>query len=240
MNIIRKIVFANIIIVCLCTSISVYSNDSHNIVSFENKMSVTENLKLFLSSQTSRTILRLQDSGIKSGSKYIPKYEAGQGGVGVGAGVVFPLFFQKFSGQINTDTNLTLGGSVWFEWDVFLWEGLSAGMEIAGMFMLTPNDRTLFMAPITTHIKYTFQTFPIEFPISFAFGANMTSIENIFKADFIIKPKLGVSYRINQNWTVGLFTAYWFIVQSYSYTLGEEYSRLGNFIDTTAGFTYVF
>ncbi len=179
---------------------------------------------------------------IATTKKYIPKYELGQGSISMGLGVIVPLFYQKFTGQYIPDTRLTVGGNIWFEWDIFLWKGLSTGMEIAGMFALTPNSNTLFMAPITIHLKYTFQVYPIEFPISLGIGMNIASLKNNVKIDFALKPKVGITYRINQNWSTGLFIAYWLIVQSYDYSpnLGKEYSRMGNFIDVSAGFTYVF
>lgn len=177
----------------------------------------------------------------KATERYIPRYEAGQGSVSVGAGVIFPLFFQQLTGEIAS-ANLSVGGHMWFEWDIYIWKGLSTGMEISGMFALTKNSRTLFMAPITGHIKYTFQVYPVEFPVSFAMGVSMASLENLFHADLILKPKVGATYRINQNWSLGLYTSYWFIFQDYTYAenLGPEYSRFGNFIDTTVGFSYVF
>ena len=183
----------------------------------------------------------MQDGGLKSTERYIPRYESGQGSVSLGAGVAFPLFFQKLTGEV-VNTRLGIGGHMWFEWDIFLWQGLSTGMEIAGLFSLTKNSRTLFMAPITAHIKYTFQLYPVEFPVGVAFGVSMASLESLFKADFIAKPKAGVTYRINQNWSAGLYTSYWFIFQNYGLNpnLGNEYSRFANFIDTTAGFSYVF
>lgn len=176
---------------------------------------------------------------VKPDTVFIPRYEAGQGNVSFGLGALFPLFFQRYTGEI-ADTNLSVGGHVWFEWGIFLWQGLSTGMEISGIFSLTPNSRTLFIAPITVNVKYTFQLYPVEFPISLAFGMSLSSLEQLFKVDPIFKPKVGITYRINQNWSVGLFTSYWLIIQTYATTLGDEYSRLGNFIDTTAGVSYVF
>lgn len=188
-----------------------------------------------------KALSQVQENGLKSNERYIPRYESGQGSVGLGAGVAFPLFFQKVTGEI-ADTRLSLGGHMWFEWDIFLWQGLSAGMEIAGMFSLTKNSRTLFMAPITAHIKYTFQIYPIEFPVGFSIGMNMSSLESLFKADIIAKPKIGITYRINQNWAAGLYSSYWFVFQDYGLNdnLGSEYSRFAHFLDTTAGFSYVF
>ncbi len=177
---------------------------------------------------------------IGSTTPYIPKYEAGQAGVTFGLGVLVPLFFQKFSGEYITKTNLSVGGNVWFQADVFLWEALSVGIELGGMFALSPNTRVLFMAPVTAHARYVFQIYPIEIPVSLGLGMNISSLQNNLKLDFILKPKFGVTYRINQNWSVGIFMSYWFVVQSYQATLGNQYSRLGNLLDISAGFSYVF
>lgn len=177
---------------------------------------------------------------IESQASYVPKYEAGQAGVTFGLGVLVPLFFQKFTGQYVTKTNLSAGGNVWFEADIFLWKALSVGIELGGMFALSPNTRVLFMAPITTHVRYVFQIYPIEIPLSLGLGMNISSLQNNLKLDFILKPKFGVTYRINQNWSAGIFMSYWFIVQSYQFTLGNKFSRLGNFLDISAGFSYVF
>ncbi len=177
---------------------------------------------------------------LESSERYIPKYEAGQGSLSLGVGVFVPLFFQKFTGEYITKTNLSLGTSAWLEWDIYLWKALSVGMEINGSFLLSPNNRFLLFAPISVHVKYTFQIYPIEFPVSFALGVNLITFGDNFKIDFILKPKVGVTYRINQNWAVGVFTSYLFDIQTYNYSLGSEYSRLGNFLDASVGFSYVF
>lgn len=243
----KKATFVNLILVVLvCNSIRVFAEDSLEQMVFENSLSpYISSQPIDLLFKSPKSLLKStqgsqKDAPLKSDVIYIPKYNAGQGGVGLGAGVLFPLFFQSFTGDVF-DTKLSIGGYVWFDWDIFLWKALSTGMEIAGTFTLTPNSRTLFMAPITAHLKYTFQAYPVEFPVSFALGINMSSVEDAFKADFIFKPKVGSSYRINQNWVLGLFTSYWFIVQSYdNTTLGSKYSMLGNFLDVTVGFSYVF
>lgn len=179
-------------------------------------------------------------ASIASTDVYIPRYEAGQAGVTFGIGVIVPLFFQKFNGEYRAASNLSVGGNVWFQADIYVWKGLSVGIELGGMFALSPNLRPLFMAPITVHAQYTFQIYPIEIPVGIGIGMNIASLQRNLKLDFILKPKVGITYRINQNWSAGLFLSYWFIVQSYEYTLGNEYSRLGNFLDISAGFSYVF
>ncbi len=177
---------------------------------------------------------------IKSQARYVPKYEAGQAGVTFGLGVLVPLFFQKFTGEYVQKTNISAGGNVWFAADIFLWKALSVGIEIGGMFALSPNTRVLFMAPITAHTRYVFQIYPIEIPISLGLGMNISSLQDNLKLDFILKPKFGATYRINQNWSAGIFMSYWFIVQSYQATLGNKFSRLGNFLDISIGCSYVF
>ncbi len=178
--------------------------------------------------------------GIITGERYIPKYEAGQGSISLGLNVLVPLFFQKFTGEYITDTRLTVGGSAWLEWDIYLWQALSVGMEIDGAFALSPNNRFLLIAPITAHVKYVFQAYPIEFPLSLGIGFSLVSYDSIFKSGFVLKPKFGTGYRINQNWIVSIFGSYLFDVQSYQFTLGNEYSRMGNFFEAGVGFTYVF
>ena len=181
-----------------------------------------------------------EEPTIITGQRYIPKYEAGQGSISLGLNILVPLFFQKFTGEYVTDTHLTVGGSAWLEWDIYLWRALSVGMEIDGAFALSPNSKFILIAPITAHAKYVFQAYPIEFPLSLGVGFSLVSYDRLFKAGFVVKPKFGIGYRINQNWIISLFGSYLFDVQSYEFTLGNEYSRMGNFFETGLGFTYVF
>ncbi len=172
----------------------------------------------------------------------ISKYASGDASLSLGLGLFVPLFNQTFEGDYITDTRITPGGAIFLEFDIFLWRALSAGMEISGMFAFTPNERVLFMGPITAHLKYTFQFYPVEVPVSLGLGLSLDSLGELFKTDFAMKPKIAVTYRIDPNWIAGVYYSYWFIVQSYNNNpdIPNEDSRMGNFSDVSLGFTYVF
>jgi hypothetical protein len=169
---------------------------------------------------------------------FIPTYSLGDQTLTITMGMMIPLFF---SGAGVQNTNLTLGGGGSLQWNSYLNNNMTLGGELGGTFLFTPNQRTLFMVPLTVRYAYIMRSYPFEFPIYIGAGVNMSRLEGDTKFDPIIKPGASFFWNYNAQWAFGVNAVYWMVFQYYR---GDEPpredSRIGNFLETTLSAIYRF
>ncbi|MCP5514351.1 MAG: hypothetical protein H7A26_02680 [Spirochaetales bacterium] len=150
------------------------------------------------------------------------------------AGLIFPLYLM--SPDFNfTSTNLSMGGAGSLEWSAFINSSLALGGEFGGMFAFSPNDRVLYMMPLTFKISYFYRKYPFEFPIYCGAGISFNSIDDAFHLDFILKPGASVLWNFNSEWAFGFNLVYWWVPQIYTGNgdVPASHTRFGNFLETT-------
>ena len=150
----------------------------------------------------------------------------------INGGLFIPLFFFDTNGS-GMKTNLTLGGTGSLCWQVFLYNNLSVGGELGGMFAMSPNERILYMVPLTVKATYWLRFYPFEIPISLGLGANLSILEEAAHIDFIAKPSVGFYWNFSEEWAFGANLTYWFVPQMYSGSgkVTSSHSMFGNFMD---------
>ena len=150
------------------------------------------------------------------------------------AGLFWPLFFMSTNGTVSS-TNLSLGGVGAIEWSGFLNSNIALGGELSGMFAFSPNDRVLYMIPITFKMTYYFRKHPFEFPVYCGAGINFTTLGDSFHADFILKPGASIIWNLNSEWAFGFNAVYWWVPQIYSGRgmVPSEHTMFGSFLETT-------
>ena len=162
----------------------------------------------------------------------------------INAGVFIPLFFQNpFPGsgeKAITDTNLSVGGTGNLYYGAYLNNHVQLGMEIGAMYAQSPNDNNFYMVPITVRGTYEFQFQNNLFtvPVFLGAGISMTSYEDDFHVDMILKPGAGFFWNYSSSWSFGTNLTYWWVPQLYS--SDPEYNRFGNFMDVSLSAAYHF
>ena len=161
-------------------------------------------------------------------------YDLGDQVFTIRAGLFLPLFFMSADYSFYS-TNLSLGGIGALEWSAFINSKITLGGELSGMFAFSPNDRVLYMIPLTFKAAYYFRKYPFEFPIYCGAGINLSTIGDSFHADFILKPGASVFWNFNQEWSFGFNAVYWWVPQIYSGSglVSASHTKFGNFLETT-------
>lgn len=161
-------------------------------------------------------------------------YDLGDQIFTIKAGLIFPLFFSSPDFDFSS-TNLSMGGAGSLEWSTFINSKVTLGGEFGGMFAFSPNDRILYMMPLTFKVSYYFRKYPFEFPVYCGAGITFNSIDDAFHLDLILKPGASVIWNLNSEWGFGFNLVYWWVPQLYSGRgdVPSSHTRFGNFLETT-------
>ena len=181
------------------------------------------------------------DEDIDDQDTFVESYGLGDQMFIINAGLFIPLFF--FDREMEVfDTNLTLGGHGSLCWQVFLSNHFSLGAELGGMFALSPNERVLYMIPLTLKATYWIRFYPFEIPLSLGLGGNLSVLEEAAHIDFIAKPSVGFYWNMNEEWAFGINATYWFVPQIYSGSgkVSSDHSMFGNFMDASLSVLFRF
>jgi len=172
--------------------------------------------------------------------EYVPTYVLGNQLLIINGGLFLPLFFQELGGTIH-DTNLSLGGVGSIQWAAHLSNNMTLGLEGGGMFAFSPNNRSLFMLPITARYAYSLKAYPFEFPLSISGGINFTRLGHSFQILPIVKPGVSAYWNYSSEWAFGINFFYWWVPNVYTGpNPPKEESRLGNFLEISLSAMYHF
>ena len=164
----------------------------------------------------------------------------------ISAGVILPLFTvllhdyeaAGFSAGI-TDTRLSVGGQGSLAYSFYLSSNIKLSIQLGGTFQWDINRNLIYMIPITVKGSYEFHPFSrMTIPVHLALGVNMTSWNDFFIANFIVKPGFGVYFDWNTEWSFGVDFTYWFIPQLNVDISGQQ--TLMNQADIMLGAEYHF
>ncbi len=169
----------------------------------------------------------------------IEGHQLGDQTLAVSAGLMAPLFFQEFDGTAH-DTNLTLGGMGELQWAAYVSPDIRIGLDIAGSFARSPNDRTLFLMPITAKVAYVLGISRFEFPIFLGAGINIVRYREWSHVDLILKPGAAGYWRYDSNWSFGLSLVWWLDFQPATASQDPSQARMGDFLMISPSLFYNF
>ena len=172
------------------------------------------------------------EAPIQEIEEFTPQFELGDQLIATGLGMQIPLFFAGGDSGV-TDTNLSLGGMGSLRWASYLNNTMSVGAEVSGSFSFTPNNRTLYLVPITARYTYYLRNYPFEFPLHIGLGAGLSSLDGDFKVDPAIIGGVEGFWNYDSQWAFGLRGQYWFVPQIYFQDDLADDTRLGNFLSLT-------
>ncbi len=151
-------------------------------------------------------------------------------------GTTLPLFNLTPDG-VETQTNLSPGGSGNIGFSRFVTNRIAMGGEIAFAFNTTIGGNLYFYLPITYNIGYEFVFNRIHVPVSLAIGGlfQTYAITNYF--GLIVRPEIGAYWQYSPAWSFGA-QAGWNVIPQW-YANGSN-NRTGNILGLSAGFRYHF
>lgn len=164
-------------------------------------------------------------------------YSAGDITLNLNLGVNFPLFLVNTGGEPRPVDKLKLGFMGGLGVDYFFTSGWFVGGEFEGMFMRTISGNTLFMVPIGARLGYQFVAGPIEIPLSLTVGFNIQSLLSWNYFGFFVKPQVGVFWRFDLDWSVGINAGWWWVPQ---WTSVPSQNMDGHFLELTLSAHYHF
>ena len=176
-------------------------------------------------------------------TRFLYSYSRGDQIFCINLGLVSPLFYlEKNSGFM--DTNMNLGGMGALSYNNFLGPHLFWGLEISGMFASTVGQNMYYIVPMGGRIGYQLQFNRFEFPLSVMLGfAPQSHNQRSYFSWLFVKPGAGAFFRVNQEWSFGINTNFWWVPQWNAKTVELNDSRInihGFFMEITAGARYHF
>lgn len=145
-------------------------------------------------------------------------------------GTSFPLNFPEPSSVISGDSQLKIGGQGSIGYHSFITSKFAFGVDLGFGFNVTIGSHSFNTVPILLTGTYEPAIAKVSFPLSLGIGAAWESYngKNYFPG-LVIKPEAGIHYRISENWTLGLETAYMFLPQFNSIHHSGEENKYGHF-----------
>jgi hypothetical protein len=163
-----------------------------------------------------------------------PQYSLGDQTLAVNAGIFMPLFFMSWQPAAYS-THLSVGGIGSLQWQAYLTPNIRLGIEVGGLFALSPNSNLLLMLPITAKISYSFTIYPFEIPIYLGAGMNIVKYQDSSIIDPLLKPGASLFWIFNSSWSFGVNTVYWWDMQ---FAADPSQSRVGNFLEVSFSALY--
>jgi len=132
---------------------------------------------------------------------------------------------------------MKVGGYISLGWEAFIDHKSSIGAELGYSFAKSLDERLYTSVPILAKFSHFLIDGEFDLPISIAVGGVYSSFEDQHYFGLMVKPEISAYWNINDEWGLGLRTAYWFIPELY---FGENSSKTsyGNFLTIQAAVKY--
>lgn len=158
-------------------------------------------------------------------------------------GPFIPLFFNNLSAGTVEPSNLYMGILFGLQWQGYLSNEWSVGVELNGTLSFSPNFNILWLLPVGVKGTYTIHLHPFEIPISLTTGICLESFIDSTRIDFFLKPEIAGFWKIDATWGVGLSVGYLWVPQlsnSDQENVQSGQSFLGNFLQVSAALSFYF
>ncbi|MBC8554635.1 MAG: hypothetical protein H8D23_33915 [Candidatus Brocadiales bacterium] len=133
--------------------------------------------------------------------------------------------------------SMKVGGYISLGWEAFIDHKSSIGAELGYGFARSLDKRLYISVPILAKYSYFIIDGDFDLPISISIGGVYSSFDDQHYFGLMTKPEMAFYWNINEEWGIGLRTAYWFIPELY---FGDERSKtsFGNFLTIQAAVKY--
>ena len=168
-----------------------------------------------------------------------PDFALGDQYFGIHVGAYIPLFLINTMDDQMADTRQTVGGTGSFQWNIYLNQLLSVGIETAYIFSFTPNQRTLSFWPTALKVSFAPLLERLLIPIHLDVGMIFSYLEESTKLDLLLKGGIGFYWFFEREWAIGLLVDYLFVPQIYTGNIAPESdSRILNSLTASIGVIY--
>lgn len=173
----------------------------------------------------------------------------GEHHLNIGLGMTVPVFMHFYNNPQMGKNGVVLssehydppvGLAGYFNYRFFFDKGWALGAELGGSYIrTTQNSQTL--VHIMAEATYMIRRWPVDIPISFGIGAHFNSLQQEYPATdlqsggLFFKPSIGFSYNINENWGIGLTTAWSIIPEIYL----SDGTPEGDYLEKQSAFSHV-
>lgn len=118
---------------------------------------------------------------------------------------------------------LKLGGGGSLGYMYFLTDWLLIGGDVSFSYAPTIGSNQLTFIPVLFKAAAQFSVWRFEFPITVGIGPVFQNYLDRFYFGLAVKPSVGMYYRINPSWSVGLYCGLyvmpqWYMNSEYNYT----------------------
>jgi len=176
-------------------------------------------------------------------SRQMYSYSRGDQIFSINLGLVIPLFYLESNNGVMK-TQMNVGGMGALTYNYFMSSNIYWGLEISGMFASTVGQNMYYIVPMGGRIGYHLQYNRFEFPISLMLGfAPQSHNQRSYFSWLFAKPGAGIFFRVNQEWSFGLNTNFWWVPQWNAKTGELNDGRInihGFFMEISAGARYHF
>ncbi|WP_407400690.1 TP0733 family outer membrane beta-barrel protein [Treponema sp.] len=145
-------------------------------------------------------------------------------------GSSYPLNFPDASSVLHGESQLKIGGQGSIGYHSFITSQIALGVDLGFGFNVTIGSHSFNTVPIVITGTYEPSLGKFSFPLTMGIGFAWESYngKNYFPG-LVLKPQVGAHYRISENWSVGLDTAYMFLPQFNSLHHSGEENKYGHF-----------
>lgn len=128
---------------------------------------------------------------------------------------IFPLNFPDFPSLFVKDAHqLSIGGIGNIGYHYFLNKYFAVGADVGFGFNVTIGSHVFNYVPVIATITFQPAFKKFEFPVTLGVGFAWESYSNHnYFPGLVVKPELGVHYRLAQSWSIGGDIAYMFMPQ---------------------------
>ena len=166
------------------------------------------------------------------------RYDLGDQIYSLSAAPLINLFIWSPEATPPIDTgSMKLGGYVSLGWEAFLNHKSSVGVELGYGFARSLDTSLYISIPALAKVSYYLFEGNVDLPVSFAAGGVYSSYDDQHYFGVMVKPEVSVYWNINDEWGIGLRTAYWFIPELY-FGVNSSKTSYANFLTILATVKY--
>ncbi len=166
------------------------------------------------------------------------RYDLGDQIYSISAAPLINLFIWNPSATDPLITgSMKVGGYISLGWEAFIDHKSSIGAELGYGFARSLDKRLYISVPVLAKFSHFLVDGEFDLPISFAVGGVYSSFDEQHYFGLMVKPEISAFWNINDEWGIGLRTAYWFIPELY---FGDDSSKTtyANFLTIQAAVKY--
>ncbi len=156
-------------------------------------------------------------------------------------GAIAPLNFPDISTQFTGEPQLNIGGIGFIGYHYFMTSKFSLGFDVGFGFNTTIGSHIFNYVPFLLSGTYQLVAGKFEFPFTLNIGFGWESYNgNNYFPGLVVKPEIGVQYRLTESWSFGLDASYMFMPEFAAWYDSNAKNYYGHFAILSLSAKYIF